>query len=227
VANLWGAGPKTAARLVALGLATIGDVASADRNWLHGKLGELGLRFHALARAEDVREVDGARAARSLSCERTLNEDVTERHEIEAHVRASADTLARRLRRHGLRARGVRVKLKRSNFTVLTRQRALLAPTDVAADLHAAGVELLGEIASNGPFRLVGLAAYDLVPMSNDDAQQLDLQMGSGRRTRDLETTLDRVAERFGAGAVQRASDLVSDRGLGLAANLDFLGDDD
>jgi hypothetical protein len=58
-------------------------------------------------------------------------------------------------------------------------------------------------------------------------AAQLDLSMGPKRRTRDLETALDRVAERFGTGAVQRASDLVADRGLGLAANLDFLSDDD
>jgi nucleotidyltransferase/DNA polymerase involved in DNA repair len=47
-----------------------------------------------------------------LSCERTLNADVTKLFEIEANLRASADTLARRLRRHGLGARGVRVKLK-------------------------------------------------------------------------------------------------------------------
>lgn len=224
VSSLWGAGPKTAARLVELGLSTIGDVAAADRERLRARFGELGLRFHALARAEDVREVEGSRAARSLSCERTLNEDVTRLHEIETHLRASADTLARRLRRHRLGARGVRVKLKRANFAVLTRQRTLPAPTDVAADLYAAGTGLLGDIASAGPFRLVGLAAYDLEPMA--EGAQLDLQVGTSRRTRDLETALDRVAERFGPGAVQRAADLVNDRGLGLAANLDFLDDD-
>jgi hypothetical protein len=46
-------------------------------------------------------------------------------------------------------------------------------------------------------------------------------------RARRLETTLDRVAERFGRGAVMRAAELSGDRGLGLAANLDFLDEEE
>jgi DNA polymerase IV len=224
VANLWGAGPKTAARLKALGFRTIGDVAECDPKRLQD-LGVLGLRFYSLARGEDFRTVERDRIARSLSCERTLNEDIAARPEIEAHLRASADTVARRLRRHDLCAAGVRVKLKRTDFRILTRQRALSAPTDVAAELFAAAGSLLDEIGSAGPFRLVGLAAYGL--SASAQRAQLGLPIESSKRARDLETTLDRVAARFGAGAVQRAADLVSDRGLGLAATLDFLVDDE
>jgi DNA polymerase-4 len=118
----------------------------------------------------------------------------------------------------------VRVKLKRTDFQILTRQRTLQAPSDVAAEFFAAARTLLDDIVNDGPFRLVGLAAYEISAAA--DEAQLGLPIDS-RRTRALETALDSVAERFGAGAVQRAANLINDRGLGLAANLDFLAEDE
>jgi DNA polymerase IV len=221
VANLWGAGPKTTKRLNELGLQCIGDVAARDPRWLQERLGQMGLRFHALACGEDYRAVEGSRESHSLSCERTLNEDVAAREAVEGHVRSAAETVARRLRRRGLAARGVRVKLKCTDFRLVSRQSILLAPTDVAAELFAAATPLLDDIVAHGPFRLVGIAAYELVRRT--EPLQMGLPIGRGVRVRDLETTLDRLAERFGSGVVQRAADLIADRGLGLAANLDFL----
>lgn len=218
---LWGAGPKTAARLRAIGLATIGEVAVCDSARL-APLGELGRRFRALACGEDLRAVEHSRAARSLGSERTLNEDVTRRADIEHHLRRAAEAIAARLRRKGIRACGVRVKLKRADFRVLTRQRALGGVSDTAAELFAAAAELLREFRDPGPFRLVGLAAYDLTD-AHDDAQ-LGLPLDAANRARRLETALDRVAERFGAGAMYRAAELMRDRGVGVGANLDVLG---
>ena len=105
VKNLWGAGPKTAARLETLGLHTIGDVAACDSRWLERSLGALGLRFIALANGEDLRAVVGSRASRGLSSERTLSVDISARREIEAYLRSAAETVAQRLRRRSLRAR--------------------------------------------------------------------------------------------------------------------------
>jgi DNA polymerase IV len=226
VKNLWGAGPKTSARLERLGLRTIGDVAGSDPLWLERSLGALGRRFVALAQGEDFREVATSREARGLSSERTLSVDIRTRKEIEAYLRSAAETVAQRLRRRALRARGVRVKLKRTDFRILTRQRTLTAPTDVAAELFSAAASLLDAIADEGPFRLVGLGGYDLTQQTDDSQLALGLDVGRAGRARRLETTLDRLAARFGAGAVQRASDLVADRGVGVASNLDFLDDE-
>ncbi len=168
VASLWGAGPKTELRLRALGLNTIGDVAACKPEYLAGVLGSAGRHFYALASAEDPRSVAGSRAAHSLGSERTLNVDVSTRTAIEQHLRRSAETVGARLRRRGAHARGVRVKLKRTDFRIFTRQRVLAQPTDLAAELFAAARTLLGEFADPGPFRLVGLAAYDLVDVDDD-----------------------------------------------------------
>ena len=224
VSSLWGAGPKTEARLRALGYATIGQVAAADVPALERALGGVGRRFHSLANAEDPRDISGSRGAISLSSERTLAIDVRARSEIEAHVRSAAETVAQRLRRLGVRARGVRVKLKRPDFRVLTRQRVLKEPTDLATDLFRVGKTLLDDVGDQGPFRLVGLGVYDIV---RSEDLQLTLTDETASRTRRLEQTLDKLADRFGTGVVQRASDLVADRGLGLSANLDFLDSGD
>src|SRR6202007_1332304 len=116
---------------------------------------------------------------------------------------------ARRLRRRGERANGVRIKLKRADFQIVTRQRALPKPTDVAAEIYAAGLPLLDSIDLRGPFRLVGLGAFSLD--SPPHGSQISLPIVDGRARR-LETTIDGVRERFGTGAVQRASELLEDR---------------
>jgi DNA polymerase-4 len=222
VSRLWGAGPKTQKRLTDLGFETIGDVAAADPEFLDQSLGSVGAHFFELANARDPRRVARRRGAKSLGSDRTLAHDVARRADICIHLRRSADTVGRRLRRKGYLAGGVRVKLKTSNFQLLTRQRRLHDPTDVADALYRAGVELLDEFDSRGPFRLVGLAAYELT--RDEQAAQEDLfEQGDRTRQRRLEETIDALSERFGAGAVQRARELAESGGPRLAANLDFL----
>jgi DNA polymerase-4 len=222
VGNLWGAGPKTTERLRSLGFETIGQVASADPARLERSLGGVGRRFFSLANGVDPREVVGARRAQSIGSERTLNVDVTARADIEAHLRLAADTVAQRLRRSQRCARGVRVKLKTTDFRLLTRQCLLGEPTDVAAVLFERATALLAEFDDAGPFRLVGLAVYD-IELADSNGSQLDLLPPAGNRARRLETAIDALISRFGTGVVQRAGDLGRDRGVGVAANLDFL----
>jgi DNA polymerase-4 len=224
VSNLWGAGAKTAARLRDLGLETIRDVAVADPEWLVANLGTLGVRFHELANAVDARSVDGTRRVSSVGSEHTLNSDIAARADIEQHLRAASEIVAQRLRKKRLVAGGVRVKLKRSDFRIVTRQCVLAESTDVGATLLANAVQLLAAVDDRGPFRLVGLTAYDLTSSAGGKAQ-LDLLTGEGSRARRLEVALDGIAAKFGSGAVQRAADLTRDRGVVPPANLDFLDD--
>ncbi len=221
VSRLWGAGPKTQARLIELGYEKIGEIAAADVATLEHQLGRIGVRFHQLARAEDVRIVSRERASSSISADTTLERDVVLRADIVRHLRRSADTLGRRLRKKGVLAGGVRVKLKSNTFVLTTRQAKLNDPTDVADTLHRAGVALLDEFDDPGPFRLVGLAVYDLVRQS----LQFDL-FGDGARQRRLETAIDQAAARFGRDALLRATRLV-DGLTRVAPTLDFLDEDD
>jgi DNA polymerase IV len=222
VSWLWGAGPKAQARLHQLGLHTIGDVANADAKLLSAKLGSAGLHFHTLAQAEDPRPVIGRQAPKSVGSEHTLDEDVRDKADITLHLRRSADTIGRRLRKKNYAAFGVGIKLKTADFQIVTRQHRLSEPTDVAERLYSVGVALLNHVDHPGPFRLVGLVAYDLVDINN--LVQLAL-FSAFARQRQLEVAIDGLAERFGATVVYRANDLNKPPGTRLAPTLDFLDD--
>ena len=219
VARLWGAGRKTVPRLTALGLHTIGDVAAADLGFLEEQLGGLGVRFHRLANAADPRPVLRARRAQSIGSDRTLAADVTSRAEIERHLRRAAERIARRVRAKGCAARGVRVRLKTSGFQMLTRQRRLRKPAHLGREFLEAAQHLLGQFDHPGPFRLVGMAAFDLT--RRESPWQLDLLEDGPQHQ--LETTIDSLTERFGRGVVMRARDLRHPGTIADGVNLDFM----
>jgi DNA polymerase IV len=222
VSRLWGVGPKTQDRLHQLGLLTIGSVAEADPRFLSAKLGSAGLHFYTLAQAEDPRPVLGSRMSKSIGSENTLDRDVSEKPDIKFHMRRAADVIGRRLRKKNYLASGVGLKLKTANFQLISRRHRLSEPTDIAERLYSVAVDLLEHVDHRGPFRLIGLVAYDLV--GSADLAQPRLFNTLGRR-RQLEVALDRLAERFGINVVQRAEDLGKPAGVRLAPTLDYLED--
>lgn len=227
VSRLWGAGPKTVPKLENIGLYTIGDVRRADEDFLKKHLGSAGLHFRRLAHALDRRTVARRRVARSMGSDRTLTKDVSTDEEIQYYLRRSADRLGERLRRKGYRAGGVRVKLKSSQFKSYSRQVLLSQPTDNAQALYDAGVSLLNQFDDCGPYRLVGLAVYE---MSKSDAPEqyglLFTEEKERRKTVMLEKTVDSIADKFGSGALTRAGSIGNNSTVtGTTPNLDFVDD--
>jgi DNA polymerase-4 len=160
------------------------------------------------------------RAARSIGSDRTLKEDVSDPQAIKLHLRRAAERIARRVRAKSYVAGGIRVRLKTSRFELLSRQQLLPKPADTAAAFYNTACKLLAQFDHPGPFRLVGMAAFDLD--WRDQPLQMDLFESTGPRQ--LETTIDQLIARFGSDTVVRAADLlqpgtVSSNGV----NLDFL----
>lgn len=224
VKRLWGAGPVTQKRLIEAGFERIGDLAKADGGALSTALGAVGAHFQALARGQDPRPVARRRSALSMGSDRTLSHDVSDREEIARHLARAADRLGQRLRRKRYLAHGVRIRLKTTRFKLLSRQRHVL-PTDAGGDLHAAALTLLNGFPHPGPFRLVGLTAFDL-ERAAEEPLQLALFDG-GDRQRRLEAAIDAVKERFGEGAVRRARDVTGSLVIAHAPNLDFTEEED
>lgn len=223
ITKLWGVGKKTAPRLEALGYSVIGDIARTDVRLLRRQFGSVGMRVHDLANGSDPRSVKRARTAKSIGSTRTLSADVSRREDIELHLRRAADRIARRTRSKSYVAGGVRVVLKTSRFELLTRQRTFDKRVDLASEFFAVGRRLLDEFDHPGPFRLVGMSAFDLDWCRGP--RQLDLFEDAQRRS--LETTIDDVVARFGRGAVVRARDLCQPGTVMDGVNLDFLGADE
>ncbi len=220
VTRLWGVGPRTAPRMVDLGFERIGDIQLAGESAMRAHFGEAGAHFFGLSMARDPRAVRRGARSRSIGSDRTLNRDVSAPSEIETHLRRSAERIARRLRQKTYVARGVRVRLKTTGFRMLTRQRRLPSAVDTADALFAAARQLLPAFGDAGPFRLVGMAAFDL-DWCNQPAQ-FDLFDRPERR--ELEATVDRLIARFGRDVVVRARDLgTADTVHRDGVNLDFL----
>jgi DNA polymerase IV len=207
VSRLWGVGPKTGEVLQSAGFRTIGDVARADERNLVARWGELGAHIFALSWARDDREVVPDRDAKSIGAEYTLEEDVRGRDEILPTLRRSAARVARHLRREGLLAGGVRVKLKTYSFRLWTRQAPLRTPTDSERDLLVAAEELLGHFDLSVPMRLVGMAAYDLCGTGTRPVQTGLFESADRERARHLDRTLDALREKFGDSVVRWGSD--------------------
>ena len=215
ISRLWGVGKRGEEQLRNLDLRTIADVAAADPFWLKQRLGSLGAHVYALAHADDPRPVVSDREAHSISSEETLDVDVSGRAAIEPYLLRAADRVARRLRRAGLRAGGVRVKLKTDKFQSLTRQVVLRPPATSSAVLYDEACKLLGHFDLYQRFRLIGVTAYDLQPES---APIQGLLFGETERKKNdkLDRALDSLRERFGKGAVQRGSDMGAAERFGL-----------
>ena len=223
VAVLWGAGPKMQARLAGMGLHTVGDVAACGEDRLEAALGRAGRHFFELSQGCDPRNVEPSRQAKSLSCERTLTADVRGVSEMRRHVRQAATVVARRLRETSQAARGVRIKLKTHDFRVLTRQRRLREASSASDVIDAAAQSLLREIEDPGPFRLIGVAAFDIEAGVAGGQLELLGRRATGDR---LDATLDALQRKFGPGTVQRASDLVRSTVFTDDVNLDHLRND-
>lgn len=207
VTRLWGVGPKSEPRLRALGFDTVGDVAAADPERLVRALGSFGAHLSALARGDDPREVISHHEAKSIGSEVTLEEDIVGVDAVRRHLRREADTVAYRLRQGGLRARGVRVKIRTAAFRLLTRQLVLREGVDSADALVRAADRLLPELPLDVPMRLVGIAAFHLE--EGAAVTQMGLfDEGQQARSSSLDRTLDALRSRFGKGVVRRGDDV-------------------
>ena len=203
IGRLWGVGPKTEARLKLLGFQTIGDLARVEPAYLERKLGAAsGALLAALSRGIDPRSVVPDREAKSVGAEETFEADLEGALALRPHLHAQALRVGRRLRRAGLRARGVQLKLKLADFKILTRQATFDVPTDDGQALYRAAAELLDRNLPGKPVRLTGVSAHGL---EQTEAVQTSLLAPAPSPRDSLNRALDAINTRYGSRAVTTA----------------------
>jgi DNA polymerase-4 len=202
VRMLWGVGPKTAERLSRLGVASIGDLAQLTERQLARRFGQIGCDLARRARGVDNRPVVTEHEAKSVSQEVTFRRDVADGNRLRATLRELADSVGRQLRKGKLVGRTVRLKLRWSDFTTLTRQLTLPEPTDRDDTIGDSAVRLFD--ATWRPERRVRLLGVGVSALSGR-RQQLLLWNDDRPGADVLQGTLDAVRERFGPDAVRRA----------------------
>ena len=160
-----GIGPRSAQRLRAAGLETLGQVAEAPVAQLTSVLGPWGAVLQRRAAGEDDSPVRREHEAKSISSEETFPRDVSDAEALHAEVERLASSVARSLESHGLVARTVTLKLRYADFTTVTRSASRQTATADAAIVHGTARQLLGANWSAGtPVRLIGVGVSNLRP---------------------------------------------------------------
>ncbi len=206
VGALWGVGERTEQALRRMGLRTVGDVARTPPDTLRHELGQaLGNQLAELAWGCDPRPVTPETVDKSVSTEETFPTDIHDPERIRRELLRLSEKVARRLRASGQAGRTVGVKLRRADFSTVTRSRTLPEPTDVARQIAAVARELYAASGLVGaPLRLVGVRVEGLVSADRVHHQLALDEEGPGWRA--VERLQDEVVRRFGTGALRPAS---------------------
>jgi len=170
VGRLPGVGKVTEEKLAKLRIQTVGELRDLDLSMLEQQFGRYGVRLHELARGIDENEVVPDRPTQSISVEDTFEHDVP-LAEIEPKIRRLTEKLWSASRKEPRMARTVVLKLKTSEFKILTRSH-----TPSSEELTEIALKLQGRV-DLGPkqlFRLVGVGLSNF-EKSRDELAQPDL----------------------------------------------------
>ena len=211
VEKLWGVGEVTARTLHEMGVFTIGQLVRVPAAELEARFGRRGRDLYRQARGMDDSPVVTHREEKSLSREVTFAEDVADRRELRMTLLSLSEDVARRLRKRGLRGRTVKLKLRYNDFTTLTRQVTMQAPTDLEQVVFDQAARLLGKAwDQRRKVRLIGVGVSKFEP----EERQLSLFKGTGEgkvaKLRRLSQAVDQIREKYGDQAIRRASSVTS-----------------
>jgi DNA polymerase IV len=207
VAALWGVGERAGEVLARLGLRTVGDIAHTPLATLQRELGAAqGAHLAALAWGRDERRVTSHVREKSIGAEETFAVDIDDPDRIRRELLKLSGRTARGLRAGGYVARTVSVKIRLASFKTMTRSRTLAYPTDVAREIYATACALYSSsgLDRGARLRLIGVRVSGLMQAADANAQLTfdDRPVG----WREAEQAVDKIAGRFGVGAVQPAA---------------------
>ena len=203
-----GVGRRTLEQLTGMGIKTLGQINSCPPAILTRRLGKFGQRLVELANGRDSSAVIPSREAKSVSSETTLDQDTRDPAILAAHLLSQSQEISRQLRRHGVRARTIVLKVKTADFHSHTRNLSLPAPTQSSDKIYQTALALLSSLNTKTPFRLVGVGASGLQPLTTPVQNPLFADGEETRQSRweKIDRTVDAIVDRFGGRPVVRGT---------------------
>jgi DNA polymerase-4 len=193
---MWGIGPRGAEALHRKGIRTFSDLAARD---VRPEFGADAIRLRALAVGDDDRVVVTSRAPKSIGHETTFRENVSDRQVLHNTLVALTDMVAARVRKHGLRARVVAIKVRYEPFRTITRRVTLDNPASATRPILKEVLRLFSEKtpAGAGPVRLLGVSTSGFTAQAS---------LFTEKRHEDVDRAVDLARKRFGTAAIKRGS---------------------
>ena len=200
-----GIGRETLKRLEVAGIRTVQDLREAPDRLLEPVFGRYSRKTRERASGIDDRPVVPSREEKSISAEETFDRDLAERSHMERELLRLTERTATRLRKAGLAAGTVQVKIRQADFKTFTRQRRVQPAVNGTDSMFAVARDLLGTWLTSNPgarVRLLGVGGSDLAP-----AEQPDL-FATTDSTSAVDEAVDRIRDRFGVDVLGRARTL-------------------
>ena len=198
---IWGVGTATQETLDRAGIRTFEDLLRWDKQDLILRFGSMGDRLWHLARGQDKRQVTRNAPVKSISNETTFHEDTADPDILDGHLWRLAEKVADRAKARHLAGRVVTLKLRRSDFRILTRRTALPDATQIADRIYRIARGLFDQMPDNGAYRLIGTGLSDLVSEAQADVARDLLDPQAEARSK-AERATDAIRERFGENAI-------------------------
>ena len=211
IESLWGVGPKTASVLLDMGIRTIGDLSQLSESTLIERFGKLGYELRLRSRGIDDRPVTVEHKIKSISQEVTFIKDVKERQTLLDTLQSLAAQVVNRMQKQHLECTTIKLKLRWSDFSTISRQVTLPHPTD-QTDIIFEQVRRLFLLvwSASVPVRLIGVGVSGLSP------HQLSLwesatETQRKERERRLNSALQELRERYGEQIILTGGDRIED----------------
>lgn len=202
-----GIGPATADRLVRAGIRIIAELRTAAERDLQAVFGRFATRARERACGLDDRPVVPSRAEKSVSAEETFERDLSDLADLQRELLRLTERTSLRLRRKGLTAGTVQLKIRQSDFATCTRQCALQPASNHSGQIYAAARQLLAAWRCDFPHakvRLLGVGGSDFAATGQADL----FSNSSTASAAQLDQAVDQIRDRFGNLAVSRARTL-------------------
>ncbi len=198
---LWGVGPKTSARLSELGIHTIGDIAGWPENEMTRLFGENGRDLWQHAQGIDNRPIVTEYETKSVSQETTFNVDVRDEKTLEKTLRELSMQVGRQLRKNDLAGKTVKLKIRWSDFTTITRQVTLPTSTNNDDEISRTAIKLMKTVRKPNQFvRLIGVGVSGI----GAPVRQLSLWDAGTEKSRKLQEVFDQLQEKYGRDVIHK-----------------------
>ena len=208
--KIWGIGPRLEIRLNKLGIYTLGDLATSDKDFIISKFGIMGEQMHNHANGIDEADVHEVYIPKehSLNIGQVLPRDYNA-IETQTIIREMIDDLSFRMREEGKLTNVCGLYIGYSIEGGFARQMSLLSPTDNADELFKACLEIYKKhIDESRAIRRVGIGfgkleddMYRQLNLFEDGEQQIKVQ--------DMQKAIDNLHKKYGKNSVLRASALM------------------
>ncbi len=186
-----GIGRETLKRLSAAGITTVRELRTAADRTLEPIFGRYTQKTRDRASGIDTRQVVSSRAEKSISAEETYDRDLDCREQMDRELLRLTERTAARLRKAGLAANTVQIKIRQSDFTTRTRQRKVTPPANSTDQIYAVARDLLQTWLARNPdarIRLLGVGGSELAagatagPVLGDRGRNVCPDRSHGRR---------------------------------------------